>query len=284
MNLHEKALLVRLSISLPGNSRTDARLTNETLVRYAMKGKAGRWLKQIFPDEAYTPLVKSSGEIRTRHYELTLPWSDEGYRILPSAMHQDYCDEMRKLRRKYEDARDTFLSSMAAWEAWAKDAHNGTFDVNLYEFSKVERKFGFTLDFNPVPTGAALPFYVQDDDRAETDAKVQAAESAAQADLWHRLADPLKAMAERLSDPKAIFRDSLVSNLGEIVALLPKLNLGADPKLVEFAEQAKLLTVAPENTGAQAQSLRDNASKRAETAARAKEILSHMAGYMPTAE
>jgi hypothetical protein len=290
MQLQDKAILVKLAISLPGNTRTDVQITAETLSAHSMGAKAGRWLKQLYPDEAMTPLVKLQGEIRTYHYEHTLPWSDEGYRILPTAHHAEYTDAMRAFRSRYDSARDYFVANLDRWIEWAKVAHNGTFDGSCYPTAdKLERKFGLDLDFSPIPSGQDFRTDLAIDadamaamESAVNDRASQATE-AARTELWHRLSEPLAAMAAKLSEPdrangqSPIFRDSLVSNLQSIAALIPALNVTSDAQLAAFAAEVQT-TVAQ----AQPDTLRQSKADRTETARKAAEILSRMSGYMPT--
>lgn len=288
MQLSEKAILVKLSISLPGNVRTDAQITAETILKHAMGAKAGRWLKQLYPDEAMTPLVKLSGEIRTWHYEHSLPWTDEGYRILPTTHHAEYTDKMREYRRAYESARDEFIRRLPDWIEWARSAHNGTFDIGNYpEPEKLARKFGFGLDFSPVPSGEDFRCDVDAEAmaamQAQVDERVNLATEAARNDLWKRLADPIKAMAEKLAEPDRangqapIFRDSLVNNLRDIVSLIPALNVTSDMALATFAEEVrgKLAALEPET-------LRQSKATREQTAKAAADILNRMSGYFAT--
>jgi hypothetical protein len=54
----------------------------------------------------------------------------------------------------------------------------------------------------------------------------------AYADVWERTHDALKRMSEKLSgDKKQIFRDTLVSNVMDMVDLLDKFNVTGDPKM-----------------------------------------------------
>lgn len=289
MQLQDKAILVKLSISLPGNTRTDVKITQDTISRENLGAKAGRWLKQLYPDEAMTPLVKLSGEIRTYHYTHTLAWTDEGYRILPTAHHAEYTDQMRKFHAAYDTARDTFVSRLPEWVAWAKQAHNGTFDPTCYpDASRLERKFDFGLDFSPVPSGSDFRCSLNQDEldsmSQQVNERVNQATEAARLDLWHRLIEPLKAMADKLSEPdrakgqSPIFRDSLVSNLQDIAKLIPALNVTSDPELAAFAAevQSTIAQVQPDT-------LRQSKSTRDQTAAQAKAILDRMSGYLPSA-
>ena len=56
-------------------------------------------------------------------------------------------------------------------------------------------------------------------------------------------------MAEKLANPDAVFRDSLVNNLVELVDLIPARNFTADPELDQLARATrdKLANLDPEN-------------------------------------
>jgi len=56
-------------------------------------------------------------------------------------------------------------------------------------------------------------------------------------------------MAEKLGNPDAVFRDSLVNNLVELVDLIPALNFTVDPELDQLARATrdKLANLDPEN-------------------------------------
>ena len=67
---------------------------------------------------------------------------------------------------------------------------------------------------------------------------------------------------------------SLVTNLVKLIDVLPKLNVTHDPELDRLADQVRAsLLIDP-------QELRQSDSVRVETAKRAAEIASKMAGYM----
>jgi hypothetical protein len=93
-------------------------------------------------------------------------------------------------------------------------------------------------------------------------------------DCWTRLHGVVSSMAERLSDPEKIFRDSLVENVVELVDLLPRLNLTGDSRLEDMRQ-----VVAKKLTRHDPQTLRENQHVRKETAKAAEDILQAMAGY-----
>ena len=285
MQIQDKALLVRLSIGLPGNSRKDKPLTAEVTAKHQLTGNAGRWLKTLYPPTAFEPITAIAGDARTFHYANTLPWMDDGMRILPTQHHGTYTSEMRVFKRKFLDTSEThFLCQLSQWESEARVMHNGTFNPADYlPECKLRKKFSFATEFQPVPSSDDFRVSIANGEmaqiKAELDERLAQAVADAQADLWRRLADPLAKMIERLKDPTATFRDSLVGNLGSIVELIPALNLAADKHLEQFASEVKLSL-----GGLNPQQLRDFPSARNAAAVRAQDILERMSGYFPASQ
>ena len=283
MKLQESAVLARFSAGMPGEARQDKKMTEEVKADKGMGKDAGRWVKRLYPAEALEAIRKVVGEARTKHYELTLPWDDSGYRILPTTTYLDYTQAMRKFHQEFDAAKAEFEAKWDSWVAWAKVEHNGSFNPANYDRNKAIRMFKFATDFNPVPEGGDFRVQLQGDDvetmKKELDERMTETLAIAQAELWERLATPVRAMVDRLSEPDKIFRDSLVENLENIVALVPKLNIAGDDKLSGFAKECgdKLLKYS-------ASTLRDSPAVRAATAKDADEILKRLEGLMPKGE
>ena len=58
-------------------------------------------------------------------------------------------------------------------------------------------------------------------------------------DLWSRLRDVVSHMVDRLNEPESRFHATLVTNIFDLVDLLPRLNVTDDPELNRFAEEAR---------------------------------------------
>jgi len=93
-------------------------------------------------------------------------------------------------------------------------------------------------------------------------------------EVWTRLFDRVKHMAEKLADPKAIFRDSMVENAREICALLPRLNFADDPNLEAMRQQVEATLLKHPDA------LRNDPDLRRDTAAEAKAIMDKMSVFM----
>jgi hypothetical protein len=282
MDLSEKAVLARLSSGLPGEHRQDPTLTSKVKKTENLGNDAGRWVKHRFPKAALEPAKTIIGEARAEHYRLTLPWDDMGRRILPTTTYLEYMDAMRKFRQRFEVERATFDAKWDEWMAWAQQEQNGTYDPSQYNREECKAAFQMRVDLAPVPKGSDFRVSLQQEDinimRTELDERLKTAVHEAQTDLWERLKDPLRKMVEKLSDPEAIFRDTLIGNLADIVELVPKLNLTADPVLNAFADdcRAKLL-------GTNAEVLRTDEVARSATAKAADAILKRMEGLVAPA-
>ena len=286
-HISERALLVNICVRIPGNTRKDKNLTQEVLHDKGMESDAGKWLKQLYPKNALADLLHIQGEARIYHYSKTLPWTNEGLRILPSALHFEYMEGLRRLQDEFNTAKTTFLSSYDKWTQWAQEKHGPQFNPNDYPGADIVKgKFGFAVGVFPVPH--ANDFRVDfadeviDTIKADMEAQMDAALTEARADLWSRLADPVRHMIEKLKVPDGekggIFRDSLIGNIREICGLIPVLNVVNDAKLdaLNAEVQSVLAGLSPD-------ALRENKQVRDETVTKAEEILARLdkeiAGY-----
>jgi hypothetical protein len=108
----------------------------------------------------------------------------------------------------------------------------------------------------------------------DVERRITEAQSKAMTEVWQRLYDRVKHMAEKLADPKSIFRDSMIENAREICALLPRLNFADDPNLESMRQQVEVtLLKHPE-------ALRNDPDLRRDTAVEAKKIMDAMSVFM----
>jgi hypothetical protein len=284
-SIHANALLVKLSIGMPGKARKDKKMTHQVVHQNKLGENAGRWIKQLYPDEALAPIETVADAFRDWHYDkATLPWPDEGLRILPSSMHEQYCEQARTAKMEFERLQQThFFAKWKEWIAWAMREHNGQFNPQNYDVAKVQRSFKFLIDFRPVPDS---DHYVDSistllgADARSLDNTVAEAVKEAMADVWQKLVGPVKSLAhfgkaKELSPDNAV---KLVKNIREIIDLVPRLNLQQDPALEQFRRE-----ITEELSAIPAEALTGDAQLRAATAAKADAIAKKMAAYMAVA-
>jgi hypothetical protein len=279
MELNEKAMLVNLTISQWTARTIDRKATWEVLEKNGASRDSGRFNKLLVELSSVKRYQRAVNEARTFHYENTLPWSDDGTRILPAANYLKYTAEMRSLKAQFQEAVDDFIQEFPALVKQAQRTLGGLFNPSDYPHPHTLRgKFALDTHFFPLPDRG--DFRVQlgaDEQKAIQDqitTRVNESVKAAMADTWQRLHGAVKHMTEKLRDKDAIFRDSLIGNIKELCDLLPKLNLTDDPNLTKAIEDAKgaLADLDP-------QELREDEAKRRDAAQAADDILSKMAGY-----
>ena len=281
--ISKKAMLARLSISIWSARKLDKTATAKVKEEYQTSSDAGRYNKALIATNALKKVQSAAGDARTFHYQQTLPWNDDGARILPAANFFAYSEGMRKHKAAFQAAVSEFLTEYPALVEDAKIRLNSLFVQSDYPSTEnIVSKYSFETQVDPLPDANDFRVDLGDAEvsriKAELDARSQQAQAAAMKDVWSRLHTAVSAMAERLSTPDAIFRDSLVGNIVELVDLLPRLNIAGDTELDRLTREvyARLTAYEPET-------LRTDKKTRQTVANDCAEIMSKMCGYMNAA-
>ena len=95
-------------------------------------------------------------------------------------------------------------------------------------------------------------------------------------EAWSRVQDLVEKTVERLANPEAVFRDSLVDNAVELCGLMPSLNLTNDPEM-EAVRQTIERTLAKSSLG-NVDALRHDPLQRTQAADKLAEVMRKMAG------
>lgn len=308
--LQDRAVLMRLSLGLPGESGQDGELTAEVQNEHSLGSEAGTWLAKLYPKSALAKIKSNRTAAKDYHDSVTMPW-DRGVGILPTAFVAEYGEKMREFVERDKALIEEFLADPWKWIRWAIEQHNGTFDPSRYPGCKenepmvyaatgekyaldvdvfrkrVRQQFRFRTTPMPVPLSEHFTATVSSllgTDTASVDARVNEAIQESKRILVRRLIGPVRKMAEKLAEePKQLsngkmasdirFKDTLVGNLKEIAELAPELNLDDDPAVKDFIEDVdKLTRYAP-------QTLRDDKFTREEAQKKADALAKKMAAY-----
>jgi hypothetical protein len=277
-----KVMLVGITIHGWQARKYDRKISVEVAEQHAATADAGRFNKHLLPGSAasYEAVHKKGRELRTFYYENTLPWSKEGQRILPTTNYETFAEGVRKYRREYAVLAEDFLREYPILKEDARVLLNGMFNESDYP-SVEEMRGKFAIEVETLPIPAARDFRVELADtevlriQQEIENRMNREFLKANQDLWNRLRLAVDNMVLRLGDPKGRFHDTLVSNLQELVELVPKLNFTGDEALEKVGARC-----AEELAVHDPQVLRDDAGLRARVAAQAREISSAMDAYM----
>ena len=278
--LSEKAMLVRPSISMWTARKYDRTVSDEVADTHNSEKDMGRFNKVIISPEEIKKIQKIANEARIFHYYRTLPWSDEGSRILPCEAYMDYMAKMGEYKSKFEGGVQSFLDKYTTLVEEAKVKLNSMFNVKDYPpVERVADKFNFSMDVYPIPEAGDLRLQMQEEEvesiKKDIEKRLEDARNVAMSDLWARLYDVVSHMAEKLHSPDAIFRDSLISNISKLCSILPSLNIESSPELEAMRKEVehKLCSIPVED-------LRKDTETRQAAAMTATELLKKMSGYI----
>ena len=225
-----------------------------------------------------------AGQIRQHFYKITLPWSDEGFRLLPANFYFDLMARMREFEAGFEQGVESFLGVYPQYIEQVKPELNGLFREEDYPtVEKLRRKFGVKLEVLPIPSGADFRVQMSAEEQArvsrEIDANVRESLMRGTEDLWKRLREVVAHMVDRLNEPESRFHGSLVTNVLDLVEILPRLNVNGDTDLNRFADQVK-----GRLCNYSAQDLKKHDLLRVTTAADAANIVAEMDGLLRSRE
>jgi hypothetical protein len=286
----QRVMLVSLSISTFSGERTDRRVTEEVAEKHnADRADSGRFAKQIISKHALEPIRKVATEARAWHYDVTLPWTDAGQRLLSVEAYFEYARKLNAYRDCFHDEVERFLRAYPSLIEQARTRLGTLFDVEDYPpVAELRRKFEF--EFHAAPLPDARNWFLRgleteiEGMRSRAEDRVREAVREAVRNVWERVARLTERMHERLTayevDPETgkvvggVFRDSLVENVRDLVNLLPSLNLTNDPQLDALAVELRELCRYD------AAALRAEPAFRAEVAEKAGEVMRKAKGWL----
>jgi hypothetical protein len=279
MKLNDRALLVQLHISQWTARKYDKRASQEVVSAHGATSAAGRFNKALLPmNEKLEHVHKKTNHIRTMYYENTLPWGLDGTMLLPTSNYLAFITEFRKEKAEWNVLVQDFLNEYDQMRLDAQRALGGLYNPADYPAtSELKSKFKIDLAVFPVPNSDFRVSIASDEltrIQQDIERRVKEAEQAALRDVWQRLYERVKHIAEKLSEPEAIFRDSMIENAKELCALLPRLNFADDPHLEAMRQQVEASLIKHPDA------LRNNPDLRRDTAEEAKRIMDAMGTFM----
>lgn len=270
--LQDKAMLANLTVRAWSARKRDKDVGKEVEKNHQAKD-AGNFNKLLIDKDALKPIVSLVGTLRTTHYDMTLPWGDNGDRLLPSKMYFDYTKKMRDLRDQFTSAVNDFVAQYPTFKQNARKRLGSMYDPEDYpDVSRVKQKFGADLSFLPVPDAKDFRVDLGADEvatiRADIEAQVAKQQEQAVRDLWMRLREVTQNVRDRLADPDTVFRDSLIENAQFACDIASKLNITDDKEMeaIRLDIDHRLCQVAP-------QRLRDDKALRKTVCESAGDIL-----------
>lgn len=290
MKLSERAMLAVLRRGMWSGAKHDQQVTEDTAEAHKADAKeAGRYSKQLISRKFLSKVGSKMTVARQTHRILTLPWDDEGTRILSAQGYIHYTQVMRTCRLGVEAAAGEFLNGYPDHIKTAKTLLGNMFNGDDYpSVEDLRKKFYIDVEIKPIPEAGDFRTKlagntvkaIADDIERRTNERIKAAVQ----DVFQRIVDVTGKMSERLNtyEPSkgkdkasGLFRDSLIYNVQELAELLPSLNITEDERLASLAKQLKadLVQHSPDV-------LRGDAKLRKQTAMKADKIYKKVTTYL----
>ena len=203
------------------------------------------------------------------HVNMTMPWSNSGLRLLPTAQYFKYSQAMSQMQQEFDKLVQEFLS---AYNDEVVDVQLKLGDLFSYDdyptVETLDRKFAFRTNYMPLPDAGDFRVDIGNEalrEVQETYADFYAKQyNTAMNDVWTRLHKALSNMSDRLDygskEDKKIFRDSLVDNVNDMIELLRVCNVTGSTQMTQMA-----LKLEEAMSGVTPDGLREDDTFRAET-------------------
>lgn len=272
--IHTNVMLVELRMSQWTARKQDKRVGEAVAAANHVDQNVGNYYKSLLDPAILKSIKQIVNEARGRYYRMTLPWSDEGPRVLPSAMYFEFMEAMQGYRVKFEQLVNEFLSDYPFHREEAKRFLGNLFNEDDYpEPTQLAGKFGFSLNVMPLPRSNDFRCDLGEDEvdrvRKQIEAQTAATMQRSVKETFDRILEIAERYVDRLSESDGIFRNSMVESAAELAELVPKLNFTNDPDLARLGEvlKDKLAAHDPDT-------LRTNMGARKEAATAAKSVVS----------
>ena len=268
--LASSAMLVELNISNWAGRKKDNRASADvTSQHYAVTGVANVNKKLLANNADLKAIQTHVTAMRNMHGAMTMPWSNSGLRLLPTAQYFKYTGAMSDMENKFWGLVNAFLGKYNDAVIDVQMLLGDLFSRDDYPTAEeLQRKYRVHINYMPLPD--AGDFRVDISNEALREVKEQYADfyttqyNTAMNDVWTRLHKALTNMSERLDygskEDKKVFRDSLVGNVNDMIELLRVCNVTSSPQMAQMADKLEeaMAGVTPDG-------LREDDTFRAET-------------------
>jgi len=222
---------------------------------------AAKVLVRLTDNPALAALSKLHASAYQAHRRLTLPTIQDGMRLLPSGREFEHADTMRKLHTQHGKLVADFIGAYQSIKADAPARLNGLYDATQWpSVDTVESKFTFQTRYLPCPSHGTWGVWL--------------AESAktGETELRERIQEALQRLVDRCRETDGKLYQSVFSNLSDLLALVPDLNISECPVIAQAAQQAGELAKLD------ADAIRDSKHARNQAADKAAQILAAFGG------
>ena len=177
--LQSEAMLVTLSLKHWDGIAMDREVTAQVTQAAGAKSDAARVTKRLVNRSTLRPIHQATDRIREQFIKLSLPWNDNGQRLLPIATHKRFVEEMDKLIDARTAAVDQFLEGYAGAIEEAKNELGSLWKETDYpDATDIREKVSAQYEFLPVPDGSHFVADMAEEERERIKRQIETARPA----------------------------------------------------------------------------------------------------------
>lgn len=270
-SISSASMLVELSISVWTGRKQDKRASEDVAAANRADKGVARVTKSLLGScEELDAIQKFAANVRNIHYNSTLPWSDMGPRLLPTAKYFAYHKNMTGLQVEFERMVQAFIDAYDLEVAQAQAKLGDLFDVREYpNAEELRAKFAYRLNYIPLPDAGDWRLDIGNEAlaslREQYTAQYTKQLEGAMKDIWTRLHDTLSVLSRQLADqtedgktPKIYA--SVFDRALDVLDLMETCNVTGDPNM-----QLMQRKLAQAFRGVTVESVKEDAYLRRET-------------------
>lgn len=225
----------------------------EALVKSTMGDEGQIVSRETFTDKGNLVYQYQAvgNEMYCYHVKSTLPFGDNGDRLLPNAAYFDYTTEMQNFISKTDHLKAQILAQWPVLVHTDMNVRNArltaqgkppTAKVEDYPtLQQMESRLYVNWYPEPVMTSGDFRFALPPDMLAKVDEQICALVADAGRELYVRMLKPVSAFIGKLNtftgDKGQRWHDSFIDNLNGLSKELPKLNVNDDPVVTSLLQQ-----------------------------------------------
>ena len=250
MSIQNKAMLVTLHIKGWTGMKLDRDVSKHVDSEYESRD-GGKYNKYLIAKDEIKAIRKLQSEARNYLYTNTLPWDNSGARLLPVTHYFEFIKEINKLKYSVKSAEDRFLNAYPHLKTQAMLRLGKMYKASDYpSVQEVRNKYHFEVVIDTIAESKDIRFSLSEGEikkiKNNINSRIQSRVESAVTHLWKRIMEAVEHIVEKLGEKKSVFRNTLMTNLTDLIDLLPKLNITDDPGLVAVRKELEELVVDPD--------------------------------------
>ena len=247
------AMLGSINISVWEARKQDKKTAEEVAVSKGARSKRAATVhKHLFSECPALESIKSlRGEVRQWFNTVTLPWDDNGRRIVTTAQYLDITSQAAKYQSRFDALVRTFLATYSTEISKQAFEMGALFDRSEYPHEdEVAAKFRFSYVIEPLPMSGDFRVDIGNEAKSQLaeqyERQIAERVSGAVADAWERVKTQVEWVRERMDavlayDPDAVEETKTLDDDGTVVSV--EIKKKRRPKLYDsMLEQGLALT------------------------------------------